>query len=116
MTNEEKTPYHKIMVDAWRIFIKERKAELFSDEWWEEIINEYDVLREPYKNTELDSYLCSISMVFLDEYERKSKHARQKRISEELLSAQQEKVERTVQELQDTNKMDGFEEVVEPFT
>lgn len=116
MTDIEKKPYHKIMVDAWRIFIKDRELERFSDKWWEEIINEYDVLRKPYMNTEYDEYVCSISMAFLDEYERKGKYERQKGISEELLSGSQKEEERELQVSGDICEVDGFEEVIEPFT
>lgn len=69
MTDEEKKPYHSIMVDAWRIFIKENPHKRYSDKWWTDIINEYENLRKPYIGTELDDFTCRISQVFLDEYE-----------------------------------------------
>ena len=70
MTDEEKKPYHTIMVSAWRLFIKERKLERYTDSWWEEVIADYDKLREPYKMTKYDLYCCHVSQAFLDELER----------------------------------------------
>ncbi len=69
MTDEEKKPYHTVMTAAWRVFTKARNAEQFTDEWWREIIEEYDKLREPYKGTPMDDYVCGINQVFLDEWE-----------------------------------------------
>lgn len=73
MTDEEKKPYHTIMVAAWRIFIKERQSRQFSDEWWKEIIKEYETLRAPYKGTIYDDYCGDVSQSFLDQYERMQK-------------------------------------------
>lgn len=85
MTDEEKKPYHTIMVAAWRIFIKDRKTERFTGQWWEEIIADYDKLREPYKMTKYDLYCCHVSQAFLDELERMGKkYGAQKDIQAEL--------------------------------
>lgn len=77
MTDEEKKPYHTIMVAAWRLFIKDRETEQFSDKWWEEIIGEYDNLREPYKGTIYDGYCCAVNQAFLDQWERIQKIGKQ---------------------------------------
>ena len=116
MTDKEKIPYHKIMVDTWRLFIKERTCEKFSDKWWEELIDEYRKLRTPYIGTELDDYVCWLSQVFLDEYERKHKIAKQKRISKTILSDPQKGTPKELQCSDSVCQMGGFEEVVEPFT
>ena len=116
MTDQEKTPYHRIMVDAWRIFIREREVPRFSDKWWEEIIKDYDELREPYKRTDLDDYVCDIAMLFLNEYERVNKHERQKRVSKELLSEDQRTTQTELQLSDNVCKVGRLEEVIEPFT
>ena len=116
MTDKEKTPYHKIMVDAWRIFIKERSHKRYCDDWWEEIIGEYRNLRKPYIGTKLDDYVCQLSQVFLDEYERGQKHERQNRIPETILSNTQERNPTAIQFSDSVSKVGGCEEIVEPFT
>ena len=90
MTDEEKKPYHTIMVSAWRLFTKERTPERFSYEWWEEISGDYDKLREPYKGTPLDLYVCHINQAFLDEYERLQKRERPERVSTPVLPQEEE--------------------------
>jgi hypothetical protein len=70
MTDEDKKPYHTIMTAAWRLFIKERKTEQFSDEWWKELIGDYDKLREPYRGTIYDDYCGDVNQAFLDQWER----------------------------------------------
>ena len=97
MTDGEKKPYHNIMTAAWRLFIAERESKQFSDEWWEEIIKDYDKLREPYKGTELDDYVCQINQAFLDELERKMKRGKQNRVSQKVLSGAQRENQRELQ-------------------
>ena len=75
MTDEEKIPYHTIMTAAWRIFVKERKHERFSDAWWDEIIAEFDKLKAEYKNTIYENYCGYISQAFLDQWERLQKQS-----------------------------------------
>lgn len=116
MTDKEKAPYHKVMVDAWRIFIKERTHEKFSDPWWEEIIAEYERLREPYIHTLMDDYVCHISQVFLDEYERGQKRERPKRISKTVLPNSQGNDSKELQLPDTVCEMARCEEVIEPFT
>ena len=116
MTDKEKTPYHKIMVDAWRIFIKERQHTRYSDKWWEEIIGDYRNLRKPYIGTKLDDYVCQLSQVFLDEYERGQKNERPNRVPETVLSETQERNPTEIQFSDSISKMGGCEEIVEPFT
>ena len=70
MTDEEKRPYHNIMVAAWRLFIKDREPEKFTDAWWKDVFKDYDKLRELYKKTIYDQYCCHVSQAFLDELER----------------------------------------------
>ena len=89
MTDEQKKPYYNIMVDCWRVFMKDRSHETFSDEWWKEIIGEYDKLRGPIKGTAYDEFFCQLSQSFLDEHERLQKHERQNRISGKILSVTQ---------------------------
>lgn len=116
MTDKEKAPYHKIMVDSWRIFIKERLSDKYSDAWWEDIIGEFRKLREPYVGTRFDDYVCHISQVFLDEYERGQKRERQNRIPETVLSNTQERNPTEIQFSDSVSKVGGCEEIVEPFT
>lgn len=117
MTHDEKVPYHDIMVSAWRIFIKERPEETYSDSWWEIIIKEYEELREPYKGTKLDDYVCAISQTFLDEYERGQKRGkRQKRISETVLPNSQGYHQEELQLSDPVREVGGCEEIIEPFT
>lgn len=116
MTSEEKTPYHTIMVDAWRIFIKDRSHERYCDKWWEEIIGEYKSLRDSYIGTKLDDYVCQLSQVFLDEYERGQKRERPNRIPQELLPEPQENYQAELQLSDSVSEMGGCEEIVEPFT
>ena len=116
MTDKEKTPYHKIMVDIWRIFIKERQHTRYSDKWWEEIIGEYRTLRHSYIGTTLDDYVCQLSQVFLDEYERGFKHEKQAGVSETVLPKPQGRTEEELQLPDNISSMGGCEEVVEPFT
>lgn len=116
MTDKEKAPYHKVMVDAWRIFIKERTHEKFSDPWWEEIIAEYERLREPYIHTLMDDYVCHISQVFLDEYERGQKREKQSGISKTILSSSQGRDTTEIQYSDNIPQVGGCEEVIEPFT
>ncbi len=70
MTDEEKKPYYDIMVETWRTFMKVRKAERFSDEWWDEIIAEYESQRKKWKETQYDDYYGDLAMAFLNQYER----------------------------------------------
>ena len=117
MTSEEKTPYHTIMVDAWRIFIKDRSHERYCDKWWEEIIGEYKSLRDSYIGTKLDDYVCQLSQVFLDEYERGQKRGkRQKRISETVLPSSQGCHQEELQLSDPVREVGGCEEIIEPFT
>lgn len=85
MTDDVKKPYHDAMVSAWRIFIEERTAEQFSDEWWREIVGEYAHLMSSYHGTPLHDYVSYMSQAFLDEWERIQKRERQKGISETVL-------------------------------
>lgn len=73
MTDEEKKPYYDIMVETWRSFIKVRKAELFSDEWWQEIIDEYEAQGKKWKGTPYEDYYGDLTMSFLNQYERLKK-------------------------------------------
>lgn len=116
MTDKEKTPYHKIMVDIWRIFIKERQHTRYSDKWWEEIIGDYRNLRKPYIGTKLDDYVCQLSQVFLDEYERGQKNERPNRVPETVLSETQGRDKEELQCSDSVCEVDGSEEIVEPFT
>lgn len=86
MTDEEKKPYHDVMVASWRIFIKDRQPKRFSDGWWEEIIGDYDKLREPYKGNPMDDYVCHINQAFLDELERIQRRDRSQEVSTRILS------------------------------
>lgn len=89
MTDEQKKPYYTIMVDCWRSFMKDRQFETFNDLWWQEIIGDYEKLREPYKGTSLDDFVCQLSQCFLDEHERLQKNERQNRIPGKILSGTQ---------------------------
>ena len=89
MTDEQKKPYYTIMVDCWRLFMKDRQFETFNDLWWQEIIGDYEKLREPYKGTNLDDFVCQLSQCFLDEHERLQKNERQNRIPGKILSGTQ---------------------------
>jgi hypothetical protein len=110
MTDKEKAPYHKIMVDTWRLFIKDRIPQKFSNEWWEEIIKDYEELREPYKGDPLDDYVCHISQVFLDELERIMKRDRPKRLSKEVLPGTQGYPQAELQCSDSISKMGGSKE------
>ena len=70
MTDEEKKPYYDIMVETWRTFMKKRESERFSDEWWNEIINEYETQGKKWKGTPYEGYYGDLAMSFLDQYER----------------------------------------------
>lgn len=70
MTDEEKKVYHTVMVDTWRIFIKERQSERYSDAWWQEIIGEYDDYRAKYKSSSVEDFCAELSMAFLNQHER----------------------------------------------
>lgn len=73
MTDEEKLRYHPIIVDTWRLFIKQRKSKLYSDAWWEEIIKDYEDYCKGHKGTDLYDICSELTMVFLNEYERRGK-------------------------------------------
>lgn len=116
MTDEQKKPYHTIMVSAWRLFIKERAPKQFSQEWWNEIIGDYNKLREQYKNTQQFSYCDYISQSFLDEWERIQKRDRQDGVSEGVLLETQGYHQEELQFTDPVSAVGGSEEVVEPFT
>ena len=116
MTDEQKKPYYTIMVDCWRLFMKNRQFEAFNDLWWQEIIGDYEKLREPYKGTNLDDFVCQLSQCFLDEHERLQKNERQNRIPETILSNTQERNPTAIQFSDSVSKVGGCEEIVEPFT
>ena len=116
MTSEEKAPYHTIMVDAWRIFTKERIHEKYSDAWWEELIGEYTELRNKHKQLKLDDYICQLSQVFLDEYERGQGDAKPKRVSQAVLPNPQGYDQEELQLSDPICEVGGLEEIVEPFT
>ena len=116
MTDEEKTPYHVAMVSAWRIFIKERTIEKFSDKWWKEIIGEYNALRKSYLGNPLSEYVDYLSQTFLDEWERIQKRERQKGISETILPETQEYHQEELQFTDAVSSVAGREEANKSFT
>lgn len=116
MTDEEKKPYHTAMLASWRIFIKERKTERFSNEWWKEIIGEFNSLRESYVGTSLRDYVDYMNQAFLDEWERIQKRDRQKGISETVLPEAQEYHQEELQFTDTVSEVAGREENSEAFT
>ena len=116
MTRREKETYHEIMVTIWRMFTKERTPELYSDAWWQEIIDEYRAYTQKYKGTEFDDYCGELGMVFLNEHERVYKKGRPQRVSQEVLSGSQGFHQEKLQFSDPVREVGGFEEVIEPFT
>lgn len=116
MTDEEKKPYHTAMLASWRIFIKERKTERFSNEWWKEIIGEFNSLRESYVGTPLRDYVDYMNQAFLDEWERIQNRDRQKGISETVLPETEEYRQEELQFSDPVPKVDGSKEADEEFT
>lgn len=78
MNDERKKIYYTILVDLWRLFIKPRKLQTFTDEWWEEVIKEYTAYTNRYKNTQFEDYCGELAISFLNEYERCSKKEKTK--------------------------------------
>lgn len=73
MQDEIKKPYHAIMVDLWRIFIKDRTSAEYTDAWWKEVTDEYFAYRDKYKDTPYLNYIGDLSIAFLNELERVGK-------------------------------------------
>ena len=67
MNDERKKIYYTILVDLWRLFIKPRKLQTFTDEWWEEVIKEYTTYTNRYKNTQFEDYCGELAISFLEE-------------------------------------------------
>ena len=116
MTDAEKKPYHDAMVASWRIFIKERKTEKFSDTWWQEIIGEYNTLSDSYKGSPLHGYVSYMNQVFLDEWERIKNRDRQKGISKTVLPETEEYRQEELQFSDPVPEVDGSKEADEEFT
>ena len=116
MTNDIKKPYHDALVASWRVFIKDRKEEQFSEAWWKEIIGEYKALSDSYKDTPIHDYVSYMNQVFLDEYERVQKRVRQKGISEGVLPEAQGYHQEELQLTDSIPEVGGDKEDHEAFT
>lgn len=116
MTHETKVSYYKVMSELWLLFSKDRSQEQFSDEWWEEIIRDFERAVEKYSNTPLVDYAWQVTMAFLNEYERVYKRERQKRLSEEVLSGTQGDKETKISQPVSVPEVVGSEESSQVLT
>ena len=116
MTRGEKEAYHDIMVTLWRMFTKERTPMLYSDAWWQEIIDEYETYTKQFKGTVLADYCGELGMAFLNEHERVYKKGRPERVPQDVLPEPQGFHQEELQFPDPVSEVEGSEEIIEPFT
>lgn len=76
MQESEKKIYYEIITKCWIAFSKQRPCYQFSDEWWEQLINDFDDIRKSYINTDYATLVNEITMSLQDEHERRFKYGR----------------------------------------
>lgn len=77
MQHSEKTIYYNIIVKCWTTFSKERTYAEFSDDWWSEIIAEFNTILNEYRGTEYQPLVDTLVMRLLDQQERRQKEWKQ---------------------------------------
>lgn len=77
MQDSEKKIYYDIVTKCWSVFSKARFEPEFSDEWWEQLIDDFDLIRNEYKNTDYSELVNELTAEFLEQHERRQKAWRQ---------------------------------------
>lgn len=74
MQDSEKRIYYEIVTKCWAAFSRGRPSVEFSDEWWKEVIADFNEIGDGYKNTEFYDFVGGLIMQFLNQHERRSKN------------------------------------------
>lgn len=73
MQDSEKKIYHDIITKCWVAFSKGRPSAEFTDEWWEQVIADFDLIRQEYGMTDYKMLVDELAMSLQDEHERRQK-------------------------------------------
>lgn len=71
MQDSEKKIYYNIITKCWVAFSKGRPYPEFSDEWWEQLIADFDLIRKEFSMTEYSEFVNELTMKLQDEHERR---------------------------------------------
>ena len=71
MDDVEKRIYYDIITNTWKIFSKKRNYEEFSDDWWQDILDEFDTYCKQFKDTEYEEIVDGIVTTLLAEHTRR---------------------------------------------
>lgn len=70
---KDKQPYKDIMGTLFKMFYKKRNNAVFSDEWWQEVVDEFLRFPERYDVTRYFEFAGNLAMGFLNYWEHTSK-------------------------------------------
>lgn len=73
MQATERTAYHDIVVECYSSFVKDRPEQEFSDEWWKNLIADFDKICKKREGTEYHGLAMELSMRLLEQHERRQK-------------------------------------------
>lgn len=77
MQDSEKKIYYDIITKCWVAFSKGRLYFEFSDEWWSEVIADFDAIVNEYKDTDYADLVETLSIKMLDQHERRQREWKQ---------------------------------------